>query len=62
METISYNVTDDGELLIFVGNRILAAVSGCQDQDDEVLLNTVEETIYGHGYDWNSDGTISERK
>lgn len=61
-DKINYNVDDNGVLHIYLGNRILSDVSDCGGMDDRHLLKLVSDTLYGLGYDWNEDGTISPLK
>lgn len=61
-DKINYNVDDNGVLHIYLGNRILSDVSDCGGMDDHHLLELVSDTLYGLGYDWNEDGTISPLK
>lgn len=61
-DKINYNVDDNGVLHIYLGNRILSDVSDCGGMDDHHLLKLVSDTLYGLGYDWNEDGTISPLK
>jgi hypothetical protein len=51
---VNYHVTDGGVLRIFVGNRLLATVEDGKNSDI-----FVEDVLYGMGYRWNTDGTIS---
>ena len=59
-EKINYNVDDNGVLHIYLGDKILSDVSDCGGMDDHHLLELVADTLYGLGYDWKEDGTISK--
>ena len=59
-EKINYNVDDNGVLHIYLGDKILSDVSDCGGMDDHHLLELVADTLYGLGYYWKEDGTISK--
>ena len=60
-EIISYNVNEHThELEIYLGDAILATVSDVYPHDD--IKDIVDETLFGMGYEWNKDGTISHLK
>lgn len=50
-------VTAEGTLKIFVGNQLLATVEDGRSDED-----FVEDILYGMGYRWNKDGTITPIK
>ncbi len=50
-------VTAEGTLKIFVGNQLLATVEDGRADED-----FVEDILYGMGYRWNKDGTITPIK
>ena len=52
---VSTNLKEDGTLEIFVGDAILATVEKGKNDDD-----FVEDVLYGMGYNWNEDGTITK--
>lgn len=52
---ISTNLTEDGVLEIYHGNKLLCSVSDGRDDED-----FVEDILYGLGYQWNQDGTITQ--
>ena len=54
---INTNLRDDGVLEIFHGNELLATV-----EDGKPTEKFIEDTLYGMGYIWNEDGTISSIK
>lgn len=56
-DKISRYLREDGTLVIYLGNSILTTVE--DGQDDEKF---VEDVLFGMGYNWNEDGTISEIK
>lgn len=51
---VSTNLREDGTLEIFVGDAILATIEN--GKEDE---NFIEDVLYGMGYIWNEDGTIT---
>lgn len=51
---ISTNLKDSGDLEIFLGNAILCTIS-----DGREDVDFVEDILYGLGYKWNQDGTIT---
>lgn len=56
-DKISRCLREDGTLVIYLGNSILTTVE--DGRDDEKF---VEDVLFGMGYNWNEDGTISEIK
>lgn len=67
-ETCSENIIswslneENNELEIFLGEAILATISDVFPPEDEndYLTGLVNDTLYGMGYKWNTDGTISK--
>lgn len=54
-EIISTNLREDGVLEIYHGDELMCCVGdGRQDED------FVEDILYGLGYQWNEDGTITK--
>lgn len=52
---ISTNSREDGTLEIYHGDELMCCVEdGKQDKD------FVEDILYGLGYEWNEDGTITQ--
>lgn len=60
---ISWSLNEENnELKIFLGEAVLATVSDVFPPEDEsdYLTGLVDDTLYGMGYKWNTDGTISK--
>lgn len=54
-EVINTTLTEDGTLEIYLGNRLLATIEdGSTDED------FIEDVLYGMGYKWNQDGTVTK--
>lgn len=51
---INTNLREDGVLEIYHGNQLLCCVSDGRNDED-----FVEDVLYGLGYQWNQDGTIT---
>ena len=47
---------NDNTLVIYLDSAILAEIEGGRADED-----FVEDILYGMGYIWNNDGTITER-
>lgn len=57
-DKISYYLREsDNTLIIHKGSTILAEI-----EDGKAEESFVEDILYGMGYIWNLDGTITERK
>lgn len=57
MKNIINTIITEGDLKIFVGNQLLATVENGRADED-----FVEDILYGMGYHWNKDGTITPIK
>lgn len=56
-EIINCCLTADRTLNIFIGDQLIATVEDGRADED-----FVEDILYGMGYHWNQDGTISPIK
>lgn len=52
---ISTNLREDGFLEIYYGGKLICTV--CDGKTDE---DFIEDVLYGLGYQWNEDGTITQ--
>lgn len=54
-DIISTNLREDGVLEIHCGDELLCTIQDGKDEED-----FVEDILYGMGYCWNEDGTITQ--
>lgn len=54
-DIISTNLREDGVLEIHCGDELLCTIQDGKDEED-----FVEDILYGMGYYWNEDGTITQ--
>ena len=54
-QIISRNLREDGVLEIYHGDELMCTVSDGRTDED-----FVEDVLYGLGYQWNEDGTITK--
>ena len=52
---ISTNLREDGVLEIYHGNELMCTVGDGRTDED-----FIEDILYGLGYQWNEDGTITK--
>ena len=52
---VSTNINARGELEIYLDNCLLATITDGEDTEE-----FIEDILYGMGYIWNKDGTVSK--
>ena len=56
---VSTNLREDGTLEIYHGDELMCAIGKCHG-DERMDEDFVEDVLYGLGYQWNEDGTLTK--